>query len=169
VSARLRAGPEAKVKQGALFAALGDRLRFSEVDLAVLAEDASGERQAAIARRKDQLGLAPLAKDLVRAGVSIDLGGEVVLAAVAEAPDEQGAQALRASVDDTLRTLSRNLFVGILGLRPIVAALQPASEGPFVVVRGAVPEADARALMTKAASMLEVAAQQEGGLAIPGL
>ncbi len=159
-----RGGEEMAVASGPLFTSLNERLQFMAADLALMAEDASGESQRLLQRQGQQLGLAPITEELVRAGLSVDLGTTVSLVAAAEAQGEQEAKRLEQSVQQTLEVLSRNLFVGLLGLKPVVAALRASAEGSHVTVRGALAEADVRALLSKAASMLEVAAQQGGAL-----
>lgn len=168
VRARVTAGSAVKAYQSPLYRAVGERVNFGQADLAVLVDDSSGEARAQLKQQASGVGFAHLADELVRAGLSIDLGTNVTLAAVAESPDSARAEALRKSVDETLTLLQRNLIVGMLGLRPIVTALEPSLDGSFVAVRGVVPEQDVQALLAKAASLLEIAAQQQaGGLLIP--
>lgn len=151
------------MSEQALVRSLGSRLNVSVADLALLAEDATGEGKSELERQGAQFGIAPLARDVVRAGLSVQLGNTVSLALAAETPDPATATQLKSAVDETLSTFSRNMFVGLLGLRPLVDALKANAEGSHVTVRGALPEADVRALLSKAASMLEVASQQGGG------
>jgi len=142
-----------------LVQSLGDRLSLTTSDLALMADDTAGAGKAELEKQGAQFGLGPLARDVVRAGLSVDLGNTVALALSAETPDAASAAQLKIAVDETLSSFSRNMFVALLGLRPLVDALKASSEGSHVTVRGALPEAEVRALFSKAASMLEVASQ----------
>ncbi len=164
VAARATEGGETvKVADRALMQSLSTRLSLNTADLLVMAEDTTGEGKNALAREGAQLGLSPLARDLVRAGLAVDLGSMVSLSLAAETTDPDSAQRLRAGVEETLSVFSRNMFVGLLGLRPLIDALKPTHEGQHVIVRGSMPEADVTALLSKAASMLEVAAARGEG------
>ncbi len=161
VAARATEGGETvKVAERALMHSLAGRLNLAGADLAVLAEDSTGEGKIALEKQGAQLGISPLARDLVRAGLSIDMGSTVALSLAAETPDPESAQRLKAGVDETLSMFSRNMFVTLLGLRPLVDALKSSQEGSHVMVNGALAEADVKALLSKAASMMQVAAQQ---------
>jgi hypothetical protein len=168
VRARATAGPAVKAYESPLYRSVGDRVQFAKADLAVLVDDSSGEARERLKQQASGVGFAHLADELVRAGLSVDLDTNVTMAAVAESADAPRAEALRKSVEETLAILSRNLIVGMLGLRPVVTALQPSVDGVHVAVRGTVPEQDMQALLAKAASLLEIAAQQQaGGMLIP--
>jgi hypothetical protein len=163
VAARATEGGETvPAADRSLMRSLAERLNVAGADLALMAEDNSGQGKSELEKRGAQLGLSPLARDLVRAGLSIDMGSTVQLSLAAETPDAESAQRLKLNVDETLSMFSRNMFVGLLGLRPLVAALKASQEGSHVTVRGALAEADVSALLSKAASMLEMAAQGGG-------
>ena len=102
-------------------------------------------------------GIVGLTDDVVRAGLSVDVGPDVTVVAVAETPDGAQAQALQQRVTDTLTALSRNLLVGILGLRPVVGALKTTSEQNFVTVRGTIPQVDLEPALRKLSAMLQMA------------
>ncbi len=163
VAARATEGGEAvAIAEHPLVRSLGDRLQFTTADLALLADDTHGEGKSQFAKQGGQLGLAPLARDVIRAGLSVGLGNTVTLALAAETPDAASAAELKVAVDGTLLRFSRNLFVGLLGLGPLIESLRASHEGSHVAVRGALPEADVRALLSKAASLLEVAVKRGG-------
>jgi hypothetical protein len=168
VRARVTAGSAIKAYDSPLYRSLGERVKFPHADLAVLVDDTSGEARERLKSEAAGIGFAKLADDLMRAGLSVDFDTNVTLTAVAESPDGQKAEVLRNSVDETLVLLQRNLIVGMLGLRPVVTALKSSLDGSFVAVQGVVPEQDVQALLAKAASLLEIAAQQQaGGMLIP--
>ncbi len=160
VASRAKEGGETiAVAQRPLVHSLGDRLSLTTSDLSLMADDRAGVGKAEIEKNGAQFGLGPLARDVVRAGLSVDLGNTVALALSAETPDAASAAQLKAAVDETLSAFSRNMFVALLGLRPLIETLKASTEGSHVMVRGALPEAEVQALFSKAASMLEVAAQ----------
>jgi len=164
VAARATEGGETiAINDRALVRSLGERLKLTSADLALIADDTAGVGKAELERQGAPLGLGPLARDVVRAGLSVDLGHTVSLALSAETPDAASAAQLKLAVDETLGAFSRNMFVALLGLRPLIESLKATTEGNHVHVRGAMPEAEVRALFSKAASMLEIAASQEGG------
>jgi hypothetical protein len=157
VVARASAGPGFPVREGVLYKSLAGRVGFEAADLALLAEDTSGAGKEAL--RTQSSRLANLADDVQRAGLSVDMGTDVLVKAVAETPDAAKAEALHQSVAQTLDSLGRNLFVGILGLRPVVTALKPSSEANFVKVDGSIASADLTPVLNRLSSMLELAAQ----------
>jgi hypothetical protein len=165
VVARASAGPGAPVRDGVLYKTLAARVGFDGADLALLAEDTSGAGKEAL--RTQSSRLANLAEDVQRAGLSVDMGTDVLVRAIAETPDATRAQGLHQSVAQTLESLGRNLFVGILGLRPVVTALKPSSEANFVKVDGSIASADLTPVLNRLSSMLQLAAQADGAPPAP--
>ncbi len=164
VAARATEGGETvPAADRALMSSLAGRLNVASADLALMAEDSTGQGKTELEKQGAQLGLSPLARDLLRAGLAIDMGEMVALSLAAETPDPASAQRLKANVDETLAGFSRNMFVVLLGVRPLIDALQASYEGNHVTVRGSLAAADVNALLSKAASMLEIAA--DGGRA----
>lgn len=157
VIARASEGDGVPLRSAAMYQALGAKVAFESTDLALLAEDTSGAGRDALRKQGARVGIGPLADDVLRAGISIDMGSDVVVAAVAETADPMQAQALERSVKETLAALGRNLIVGILGLRPVVGALKPAVEQNFVSVRGSIRQTDLEPALRKLTTMLQMA------------
>lgn len=165
VAARAAEGGETiAVASRTLVQSLGARLSSDDADLVLMAEDTTGEGKSQLEKQGARFGLKPLARDVVRAGLSVNLGDPVGLALAAETPNPEAAAQLKLAVDETLGAFSRNMFVGLLGLRPVLEALKASQDGSHVTVRGAMAEAEVRALFSKAASMIELAAKSGGGL-----
>jgi hypothetical protein len=157
VVARASEGDGVPLREAVLFQTLGAKVAFESADLAVLAEDTSGVGREILRKQGRRVGIGPLADDVLRAGLSIDMGSEVLVSAVAETADPAHAQELERSVSDTLAALGRNLIVGMLGLRPIVSALKPTVEQNFVTVRGSIRQTDLEPALRKLGTMLQMA------------
>lgn len=150
-------GPAVKVQESALYKSLAPRVAMGTADFALIAEDPSGDAKAVAERQAQRYGLAVSASDLVRAGVSIDLGPMTQLGAVVETTNPQAAQALKGSAEATLSGLSNNIFVGLLGVKPLVAALRASNDGNYVAVAGSVKLEDLNRALDRVAGMLGVA------------
>jgi hypothetical protein len=155
-------GDGVAVRSTALYQALASKIAFDSADLVVIAEDTTGMGRDALRKQSARVGIAPLADDVTRAGLSVDLGNDVAVVAVAETPDNAQAEQLKKRVTDTLTALSRNLIVGVLGLRPVVGALETSSEQNFVTVRGSIPQADLEPALRKLSTMLQMASAVSG-------
>jgi hypothetical protein len=123
----------------------------------LLAEDREGNRKALAQQRAQRYGLTFSAEELVRGGLSLDMGPTSQLAAVLETTGPAQAEQLRQSLDDTLAVLGGNLFVGLLGLRPLVSALATSNDGKYVAVRGSISQAELDATLERVAGMLDAA------------
>ena len=157
LAARSSEGPAVKVKESALYRSLAGRVAMDSADFAVIAEDPSGDAKAVAERQAQRYGLAVAAADLVRGGVSLDLGPTTQLGAVVETTGPQQAEALKGSAEVTLAGLSNNIFVGLLGVKPLITALRASSDGNYVAVGGGVPMQDLNGALDRLAGMLGVA------------
>jgi hypothetical protein len=160
VAARAAAGPLARVREAALFVSLAARVNVESADLALLAEDRAGDKKALAQRRAERYGLAFSAEELVRGALSVDMGPETQLAGVVETTGPGQAEGLRKTLDETLGALGGNLFVGLLGLRPLISALAVTSEGKYVALRGSVSQSELEATLERVAGMLDAAVSQ---------
>ena len=162
VVARAGQGDGVALRKTALYQSLAARLAFETADLALIAEDTSGAGRQMLREQGAPSSLGALADDVTRAGISVDVGPEVGVAAVAETPDGAQAQELQQRVTRTLDALARNLIVGILGLRPVISALKTSNEQNFVTVRGNIPQADLTPALRKLSTMLQMASAASG-------
>jgi hypothetical protein len=158
VAGRAAQGPQAKVRDGALFVSLAARVNIETADFALLAEDREGDKKALAQRRAERYGLTFSADEVVRGAVSVDMGPETQLAGVVETTGPNQAEALRKTLDDTLTSLGGNMFVGLLGLRPLISALGVQSEGKYVALRGGVSSSELESTLERLAGMLDAAA-----------
>ena len=94
---------------------------------------------------------------MVRAGLWVDVGPEVALLAVGEAATPEGAQSMRETAENTLRSLTNNMFVGMFGLRPFLSAIHAENQDNHVVVRANYVAEDLYALINKLSSVLGMA------------
>jgi len=164
LAARSSQGPGVKVNDSALYKSLAPRVAMATADFAVIAEDPSGDARAIAERQAQRYGLAVSAGDLVRGGISIDLGPMTQLGAVVETSGPQQAEALKGSAEATLAGLSSNIFVGLLGVKPLVAALHASADGNYVAVGGSVKLTDLNRALDRLAGMLGIAMS---GSAVP--
>jgi hypothetical protein len=167
VGARAAAGPLAKVREAVLFASLGARVNIESADFALFAEDREGDKKALAQQRARRYGVTFAAEELVRAAVSVDMGANTQLAGVVETTGPAQAEALRNSLDETLAALGGNLFVGLLGLRPLISALSVSSDGKYVALRGSVSQADLDTTLERVAGMLDVVVAQRAPAIVP--
>ncbi len=150
-------GPGLPIKNDALYRSLAGRLALEASHLAILAEDPEGEGREALKKHGARFGLAPLLNNVARAGIAIEVGANVVVTAAAETPSVGHALELERSVRNTLEALSLNIIVGVLGLRPALAALKPSTDGNYVYVRGSMAEADVQKLLATFTGMRQAA------------
>jgi hypothetical protein len=151
-----RAGQGEAVKIGAtpLFSSLADRLKWNDVDLVLIAEDPRGEVKARAERQAGRYGFAFSAQDIVRAGAALKLGPSASLMLDVETTGEAQAQALKAAVEGALAGLEGNLFVGLLGIRPLIKALGANQDGKYVAVGGTLAAEDLNRVLDRVAAML---------------
>jgi hypothetical protein len=157
VAARAGQGDAIKIRDSALYRSLADRLGFHDLDLAMLAEDSRGELKARAERQAKRYGFAFSAQDIVRAGAGLKLGASSLLSLRVETTGEAQAQALKGSVEAALAGLEANLFVGLLGIRPLIKALGASQEGSYVAVSGNLASEDLNRALDRLAAMLGVA------------
>jgi hypothetical protein len=167
VVARAGQGDAVALRSTPLYQSLAARLKFETAHLAMMAEDTSGAGRDMLRAQGAPSSIGSLADDVVRAGLSVDVGSEISVSAVAETPDGAQAQALQQRVNHTLDALGRNLIVGILGLRPVIGALKTSNEQNFVTVRGSIPEADLAPALHKLSTMLQMASAASAQSAQP--
>jgi hypothetical protein len=149
-----------EVHESALYSSLAARVALDSADFAMLAEDRSGEAKAMAEQQAQRYGVAISAAALLRAGVSVDMGQPTQLKAAVETTGASQAQALQLTTANTLASLSTNMFVGLLGLRPLVAALAATQDGNHVLVAGNVQQEDFNRVLERLAGMLSVAIAQ---------
>lgn len=164
LAARSSQGPDIKLFQTALYSSLAQRVALGSADFAVIGEDPSGDAKAMAERQAQRYGLSVAASDLVRGGVSIDLGPMTQITAVVETTGPAQAESLKGSAEATLVGLQNNIFVGILGVKPLVAALHASNDGNYVAVGGSVKQEDLNRALDRLAGMLGVAMS---GSAVP--
>jgi hypothetical protein len=157
--ARAAEGPDVAVRKGVLYQTLAKGVSFEAADLALLAEDKSGAGRAALREQGVPGRVNRMTEELVRGGLSIDMGKQIVVKVLAEAPDAAKAQSVQQLVTDTLDSLGSNMFVALFGLRPLVTAFKATSEGSFVHVEGSVPESDLEPVLRKLSTMIQLAAE----------
>jgi hypothetical protein len=162
LGARASQGDAVKVRDTLLFKALSARLRWDQVDFALLAEDPSGQAKAIAERRAERYGFPLPVKELMRAGVGLKLGPTTALAVVAEAPDEAHAAALRSALEGTLENLGGNMLVALVGLRDFVRALHVGQDTNFVQVAGEQPQADFNGALVRLLGLVGIEATAEG-------
>ena len=162
LKARASQGDAVKVRETALFKTLSGRLRWDQVDFALIAEDPSGQTKAMVERRTERFGYPLPVKDLLRAGVGLKLGPSTSLAVVAEAPDEPGASALRAALEGALDNLSGNMLVALVGLRDFVRALRVGQEANFVQVVGEQAQSEFNGAMVRLLGLVGIEAAENG-------
>jgi hypothetical protein len=154
LATRAGQGESVKMRETPLFRSLSERVHWSEADFAVLGEDPKGELKARAERQAGRYGFAFSAQDIVRVGAAIKLGPSAVLSLSAETTGEGQAQALKASVEGALAGLEGNLFVGLLGVRPLIKALAASQDKNYVNVAGNVAADDLNRALDRAAAML---------------
>jgi hypothetical protein len=157
---RAALGPATPIKDGALFRGLAERAAFEQAELALLVEDPEGKGKERLEQNTQRLGMGlpdEVMDEIVRAGVSVEMGPNVGLVAVGEAATPQGAEQIKRSVEHALNSLANNMFVGMFGLRPFITALHAETQGFHVSVRGSFPQQDLFALLGKLKSILGMA------------
>jgi hypothetical protein len=162
LSARASLGDAVKLHDTLLFKALSARLRWDQVDFALIAEDPSGQAKAMAERRAERYGFPLPIKDLLRAGVGLKLGPTTALAVVAEAPDEAQAAALRGALEGTLDGLGGNMLVALVGLRDFVRALHVGQDANFVQIAGEQPQAEFNGALVRLLGLVGIEAAPEG-------
>jgi hypothetical protein len=78
------------------------------------------------------------------------------LASIETTGEGQG-QALKASLEAALAGLEGNLFVGLLGIRPLIKALGARQDKSYVAVAGDVAAEDLNRALDRLSAMLGVA------------
>jgi hypothetical protein len=162
LKARASQGDGIKVRDTALFNALSARLRWDQVDFALLAEDPSGQTKARAERRAERYGFPLPLKELLRAGAALKLAPTTSLAMVAEAPDEPHAGALRGALEGTLDTLRGNVLVALVGLRDFVKALHVGQDASFVQVASEQPEDEFNGALLRLLGLMGIEAAPQG-------
>lgn len=154
LTTRATQGDAIKVRETPLFRSLAERVKWNDADLVVLAEDPKGEVKARAERQAGRYGFAFSAQDIVRVGAAIKLGANAQLSVSAETTGEGQAQALKASVEGALAGLEGNLFVGLLGVRPLIKALGASQDANYVNLGGSLAADDLNRALDRAAAML---------------
>lgn len=157
VATRAGQGDAIKLRDSAMFRSLADRIKWKDVDLAFIAEDPRGEVKARAERQAQRYGFAFSAQDVVRVGAALKLGPSTSLSVSVETTGEGQAQALKASADGALSGLEGNLFVGLLGIRPLIKALAASQDANYVSIGGNVAADDLNRALDRLSGMLGVA------------
>jgi|GEM_PF-6301306 len=168
--ARASQGPGTPIKDTPLYATLAGKLGFETSALAVLVDDPEGKGKQRLEEDTARLGVgipSAVMHEMVRAGLSLQMGTEIGLLAVAEAATPEGARSMRESAEQSLDSLSSNMFVGMFGLRPFVAAIHTENEGNHVLVHARYPATELYALMGKLQSVLGMAMGRAAGSSAP--
>ncbi|MET0342556.1 MAG: hypothetical protein ABW252_16240 [Polyangiales bacterium] len=155
--ARASAGPDAKIKESALYRSLADRIALTGAHLAVIAEDREGDQRAEIDRRAASFGLGSIARDASRVGVALTAGGSYRVVGAAEAESATRAEALASSVRNTLDGFASNILVRALGVAGLIGALSTTQDGNYVFVRGALPADELNAVLGRLTGAMELA------------
>lgn len=161
VVARAGQGDGAPIRDTALYKASAERVAFEANDLALLVEDTSGKGREALRENGAPRMVTKLVEDVVRGGISVDMGELVVLKVVAEAKDEPQAKELEESVRKTLESLASNLVARMFGLGAVLSALKTSTDANYVRVDGSIRQQDLEPLLHKLSAMLQLAA--DGG------
>lgn len=154
LAARAAQGDAIKIADAPLYRSLADRIKWNDVDLALVAEDPRGEIKARAERQASRYGFAFSAQDLVRVGAALKLGPSASLLASVETTGEAQAGALKAAIEGALAGLEGNLFVGLLGIRPLIKALAATQDGKYVSVGGSLAAEDLNRVLDRVAAML---------------
>jgi hypothetical protein len=154
LAARAAQGDAVKLRETPLFRSLAERVKWNDADFVALGEDPKGEAKARAERQAGRYGFAFSAQDIVRVGAAIKLGANAQLSVSAETTGEGQAQALKASIEGALAGLEGNLFVGLLGVRPLIKALAASQDKNYVNVGGTVAADDLNRALDRAAGML---------------
>ncbi len=160
LAVRATQGPAITIKESAFYRALAERVGFERAELAVLVDDPEGKGKERLEHDAARFGVgvpSAMIEKMVRAGLSVDIGSEVALLAVGEAPTPEGAQSMREAAESALRSLTNNMFVGMFGLRPFLSAIQADNQENFVIVRANYVAAELYALIHKLSSVLGMA------------
>jgi hypothetical protein len=167
LATRAAQGPGTPLKDTAFYQALAQRVGFERAELAVLVDDPEGKGKQRLEEDSAQFGVGiptAMIDKMLRAGLSVDMGPEVGLLAVGEAATPEGAQSMRESPQNSLNSLTNNMFVGMFGLRPLLSAIKAESQGNHVTVHANYVATDLYGLINKLSSVLGMAM---GGGAAP--
>jgi hypothetical protein len=151
------AGPGTPVKDAPLYKALAERIALPLSHVAIMAEDPEGKGKAMLDQQAERYGMGSFTADAKRLGLSVEIGAEYRVVAVAETADEERAEALQSATKDKLSTVANNMIVRMLGLGGMVGRLRVSSDQSFVFVRGTVPEVDFNAAVDRLHRMMSVA------------
>jgi hypothetical protein len=154
LAARATQGDAVKLRETPMFRSLAERLKWSEADLVLIGEDPKGELKARAERQAGRYGFAFSAQDIVRVGAALELGANAALLASIETTGEGQAGALKAAIEGALAGLEGNLFVGLLGIRPLVKALGASQDKSYVNVGGSLPADDLNRVLERVVAML---------------
>lgn len=154
---RASQGDGTLIKEGALYKALGERVKLDTAHVGLLADDASGVGREQLEQRAARFGLGSLMRDATRVGLGIEVGSEYRAVAVAETADEQKANALSGEMKQTLDSVASNFFVRMLGIGSLLAKVRVSNDTRYVFVRGNVPEVDFNEVIQRVHSALSLA------------
>jgi len=112
-------------------------------------QEARNARDALVAAGASAIEIVP---------VSLEIGADYRLVAVAETADEEHAQVLQDELKKALDAVAGNLFVRMLGVSKLIGQLRVSHETSHVFLRGNVAELDFNTVIERVESALELAA-----------
>lgn len=154
---RASQGDGTLIKEGALYKSLAERVQLEGAHVVVLADELAGEGRERLEQRASRYGLGSLTREAARVGVSIEVGSEYRLVALAETADEQKANALSGDVKQKLDEVASNFFVRMLGIGALLSKVRVSNDSRYVFVRGNVPEVDFNEVIKRVHSALSLA------------
>jgi hypothetical protein len=157
LAARATAGDGIPFQRTPLYTSLAERVAHDQAHVSLLAEDPEGKGRARLEQRISRYGLGAFAREAQRLGVSLEIGADYRLTAVAETADEARGQLVQQELKQTLESISNNLFVRMLGISPILAQVRVSQSGNYVFVRGNVAEVDVNTAISRVHSALSLA------------
>ena len=156
--ARASAGEGVPVRESALYKSLAERVEIGKAHVVLLAEDPEGTGRARIDAQLSRFGMSALAREANRVGVSLEIGADFRVVAVAETADEEHAQVLQDELKKSLDAVASNLFVRMLGVSSLIGQLRVSHETSHVFLRGNVSVLDFNTVIERVESALSLAA-----------
>lgn len=162
---RVSRQPDASAKQTPLYTAFAPRLALKAADLVLLAQDPSGAQQDQLSQLAGGFGLNLGDVTLVRAGFAASLDESTLLAGSIETADAAQARRLADATAATIDSFSGGLLMRMLGVRPLLQAIQVTAPDQHVALQARLPRAELLAVLAKLKSLLEMGNQLRGSAA----
>lgn len=167
---RSATGDGEPIRDTDLYASLAERSAFAQSHLVVLIDDPEGKGKQRLEADSSRLGVGlpdAVIDEIKRVGLTVSMGPEISLQAVAESISPEGAETIRSTVVRSLDALSSNMFVAMFGLRPFVKAIHAETQAGYVRVYGKYRDADLYELIDKLKSVLGMAMARGGATSEP--